>query len=104
MSGAGIATVALRLFPILLKGANEPVPILEVSKDWWSFEETYFNFISTIEAESSFYRQYLRILPQPLDMDLEENRSIHENPESPSWYDPATRTKIRRHVGEDNYE
>jgi hypothetical protein len=104
MSGVEIAAIVLKTFPTLLQGANALFPIFQGTKDWFTFEQTYRNFISDIRAESIFYKQSLRIFLTPLELHLEENGCMHQNASAPLWYDPAIRNKIRLRIQEENFD
>jgi len=104
MSGIEIAAIVLKTFPILLQGANALFPIFQGTRDWFTFEQTYHNFISDIRTESIFYKQSLRIFLTPLQLHLEENGSMHQNANAPLWYDPTIRNKIKLRIQEENFD
>jgi hypothetical protein len=104
MSGVEIAVVALKVFPVLLKTANDFVPIFEGLKNWWSFEENFKNFISVIHTESISYQQNLQFLLSPLGLDLEENGSLHKQASSKLWHDPAIRAQLKRRIQDEHLD
>lgn len=103
MSGIEILAVVLKTLPVLLTTANAIYPIFNSLKHWWSFEQEYEAFIGDIESIMMFYGQHLLIFLQPLELDLEENTSMHENPDSRLWYDLTIRAKIRRRIPDKDY-
>jgi hypothetical protein len=40
MSGVEVATVALKLFPVLIKALDNQFYIFEGMNDWWDFQAT----------------------------------------------------------------
>ncbi|CAG8961657.1 hypothetical protein HYFRA_00006194 [Hymenoscyphus fraxineus] len=109
MSGVEIVVVlktCLTVFPVILKAANEFIPILSGGKEWWSFEQAYLEFVSVIHTESIAYEQNLQLLFGTLDYDLDllESDYLYKNPDSKAWDDPAARAKIMRRIPADHFE
>lgn len=104
MSGIEILAIVLKTLPVLLQTVNAIYPIFKSLEHWWSFEQEYEAFIGDIESTMMTYGQHLLIFLQPLELDLEENDSMHENPDSRLWHDPAIRAKIRRRIPDKDYK
>ncbi|KAK1986722.1 hypothetical protein LZ30DRAFT_647255 [Colletotrichum cereale] len=95
MSGFEIAGVVLGAFPILCDTAKNLGTVFKKTKSWWQFETSFENFVSTIATQEIAYIQVLERLFDPLDITVEERKSLLGDPRSSLWHEQHIQEDLR---------
>lgn len=104
MSGLEIAGAVLGAFPLVVEGARAMRPLIEMSRFWWKFRDAFPAMVGDIEDQMIAYRQNIRVILKPLDLDRRtESSLLNDQPPSQQWHNPEIQALLRRRIGHDHF-